>query len=52
MGWYVAHLIICALNGFICAKNGFFIDTWQFWFWTLAIICSYNFGRYNYKELG
>ena len=51
MGWYVAHLIICAINGAICALNGFHIGTWQFWFYTLAVVFSFNFGRAYANEL-
>lgn len=45
MGWYVAFLMICGANGVVCTLNDFHPGTWQFWFYCLAVVCAYNFGR-------
>ena len=50
MGWYIAYLIICAINGAVCVVNGFSFNTWQFWFYAFAVILAFTFGREMQRE--
>lgn len=49
VGWYIAYLLACFLNGYMCAKHGFNIDQWQFWVWTGIVALSFIAGA-NYRK--